>query len=201
MVAGGRPNRHRHQGQSGVVALTGYVPSFAAKYRAELAAKQVSGVTAVANDLAVRLPGGGVSTDPQIARAALAALERELPRAGQNVKPIVREGHVVLEGTVEWHYEREAAERAVRHVPGVLSVGNSIAIKPRIAPTEIKRKIEEAFRRNAGIDAQQIAVEASGSEVTLRGRVRSWAERDQAELSAWSAPGISMVRNDIVVQT
>jgi osmotically-inducible protein OsmY len=185
----------------GVVALTGYAASAHEKYRAEAAVKRVKGVAAVANDLAVRAPLGGMPTDPEIARDAVAALKLELPVIWEDIRPIVKEGHVALEGTVEWHNQRQRAESAVRHLRGVLSVRNSISLKPRLAATEIKHKIEEAFRRSAIIDAQKVIVDAHGSEVTLRGEVRSWAEHDQAQQTAWAAPGVLTVKNEITVRT
>lgn len=183
-----------------VVTLTGYAASYQEKYRAEASVKRVLGVAAVANDLAVRAPLGGMPTDPEIARDAVAALKWELPLAWENIKPIVKEGHVGLEGAVDWHYERARAEAAVRRLRGVMSVRNSISLKHRVAAPEIRHKIEDAFRRNAIIDAQKIAVEGRGSEITLRGEVRSWAERDQAEQTAWAAPGVATVKNEITVR-
>src|SRR5487761_364552 len=118
----------------GVVMLTGYAASAHEKYRAEEAVKRITGVTAVANDLAVRAPLGGMPTDPEIARDAVVALKVVLPLDWENIKPIVKEGHVVLEGTVEWHDQRERAEGAVRRLRGVLSVRNSVGLKPRVAP-------------------------------------------------------------------
>ena len=185
----------------GVVTLTGYARSDYEKHRAEAAVKRVLGVAAVANDLAVRAPLGQKPTDPEIARDAVTALKIELPFVWESIKPIVREGHVGLEGTVEWHDQRERAEAAVRRLRGVMSVRNSISLKPRVALGEIKHKIEDAFRRNAIIDAQRITVDALGGEVTLRGEVRSWAERDQAQQSAWAAPGVSHVKNELIVRT
>jgi osmotically-inducible protein OsmY len=186
---------------NGVVTLTGYATSAYEKYRAEAAVKRVAGVAAIANDLAVRWPlGSGRPTDPEIARDALGALKIELPLAWENIKPVVKEGHVGLEGTVDWHYERERAEAAVRHVRGVLSVRNSISLKPRTTPLEIKHKIEDAFRRNALIDAENITIDARGGEITLRGAVRSWAERDEAQHAAWAAPGVATVHNEITVR-
>lgn len=185
----------------GVVTLTGYAASAHEKYRAEVAVKRVRGVAAVANDLAVRAPLGGMPTDPEIARDAALALKLELPFVWEDIKPIVKQGHIALEGTVEWHNQRERAEAAVRHLRGVLSVRNSISLKPRVAPTEIKHRIEDAFRRNAILDAQKITVDSRGSEVTLRGEVRSWAEHDQAQQTAWAAPGVLTVKNEITVRT
>jgi osmotically-inducible protein OsmY len=185
----------------GIVALAGYVGSSFEKYRAEAAVKRIAGVRAVANDLAVRAPKGGMPTDPEIARNAVAALKAALPLVWEDIKPLVHEGHVGLEGTVRWHYERESAEAAVRQVPGVVSVRNSIGLKPRIFTAEIKREIEEAYRRNAVLDAEGITVDARGGEVTLRGEVRSWAEHDQAQQIAWSAPGVNSVRNELAIRT
>lgn len=187
--------------RGGVVTLTGYAASYQEKFRAEAVVKGVLDVAAVANDLAVRPPLGGMPTDPDIARDAVAALKWELPLAWDHIKTIVKEGHVALEGTVDWHYERELAESAVRRLRGVMGVRNSITLKKRVAVPELKHKIEAAFKRNAIIDAQKIVVEGHGSEVTLRGQVRSWAERDQAEATAWAAPGVVTVKNEITIRT
>jgi osmotically-inducible protein OsmY len=186
--------------KDGVVTLTGYVSRLVEKYRAEGAIKRVIGVIAVANDIEVQPPAGEV-TDPEIARRAVAALRNELPWSWQNIEPLVHQGRVALEGTVEWNVQREIAEKALHRIPGVISVRNSIRVEPRTAPTDIKRKIEAAFHRNAQIDANSVSVEARGAEVTLRGTVRSWAERDQALRVAWSAPGITRVQDEIVIRS
>lgn len=186
---------------AGEVTLSGFVDSYLAKYHAEIATRRIKGVHAVANDIVVR-PLSSAPTDPEIARAAVEALKTELPVAWEDIKPVVKDGHVGLEGSVEWHYQRERAEGAVRALAGVVSVRNSIKIRPAaLAPENIKHRIEEAFRRLAQIDADRIVVDTSGSEVSLRGEVRSWSERDQAQRSAWSAPGVTHVKNELTVRS
>jgi osmotically-inducible protein OsmY len=169
------------------------------KYQAEADAKRVAGVIAVANDLDVRLPGVDERPDPDVARDAIDRIKAELPYTWDRIRVIAKSGWLTLEGEAEWNYQRERAEEAVRRVRGVKGVTNSIQVKPRVAPMEIRRKIEEALRRAAEIDASRVTVETTGSEVILRGTVRSWAERQEAERAAWAAPGVAKVDNRIIV--
>jgi osmotically-inducible protein OsmY len=112
---------------------------------------------------------------------------------------LARDGSITLEGEVAWNYQREQAEQLVRDVPGVRAVTNAIEIRPQLEAADIQRKIGEAFKRNAAIDASRVSAQANGSEVILRGKVRSWAERAEAERAAWSAPGVTNVDNRINV--
>jgi osmotically-inducible protein OsmY len=185
--------------KSGVVTLTGFVHSYSHKLQAEEDAKRVTGVSGVANDIEVRLPSADVRPDPEIARDVVSELRLQLPFSWEKLKAVVKNGWVTLEGEAEWNYQRERAEQAVRHVKGVIGVSNLIKLKPSVAAADIKRKIEEAFKRNAEIDANRIQVRTSGSEVILEGTVRSWAERQEAERVAWSAPGVAKVEDRIII--
>lgn len=183
----------------GEVSLSGFVHDYHQRYLAELAVKQVKGVTAVANDLEVKLLSSA-PTDPEIARAAVVALKLELPMAWEQIKPTVNRGSISLEGNVEWQYQREAAERAMQRLRGVLNVSNSIKVKPSLTADNIKSRIEESLRRLAQLDASRITVDTHGSEVTLQGQVRSWQEREEALRTAWSAPGVTNVTNELAVR-
>jgi osmotically-inducible protein OsmY len=183
----------------GVVTLAGFTKSYTDKYEAEAAAKRVAGVVGVANDIEVRLPALDERPDPDIARDAVAAIKSHLPISSERIKVVVKNGWVTLEGQAEWQYQRNTAETSVRRIKGVKGVTNSIVLKPRAEPNEIKKKIQEAFKRNAEVDANRITVEANGSEVILKGSVRSWIEREEAERAAWAAPGVTKVEDRIVV--
>jgi osmotically-inducible protein OsmY len=186
--------------KDGVVVLAGYVTSYAQKFQAEADVKRVAGVTGVANDIEVRLPAIDKKPDPDIARDAVSTLKLQLPFVHENIKVVVRDGWVTLEGSTEWQYMKERAENAVRHVLGVRGVTNTMSVKPKVAPIDIKRKIEEAFKRSAEIDANRIIVETRDGVVTLKGTVHTWFERKEAERAAWAAPGVTKVEDKIQIQ-
>ena len=185
--------------KDGVVTLSGPVESYAEKLAAERAALRVTGVKAVVNDLEVKLPNSSERTDEDIARAAVNALEWTSGIPSDNIKVSVDNGWITLKGSVDWQYQRTAAEDAVRYLWGVKGVINLIEVKPVVSKTIVKEKIEEALKRDAELDAQRIQVEASGSKVILKGTVHSWFERQEAERVAWEAPGVTKVENQIAV--
>jgi osmotically-inducible protein OsmY len=183
-----------------VVTLTGYVPTYAQKYHAERIAERVTGVRGIAEELKVTVPNDLVRTDTDIARAIIAALDWHV-EVPDTVKVKVETGWVTLDGTVEWQFQRVAAEKAARYLTGVKGINNLINVKPKMASAfEVSKSIKAAFQRNAQLDAEKIAVLAQDGKVTLKGTVRSWTEREDAERAAWGAPGVKIVDDQLAVR-
>lgn len=194
-----QPNEIGVAVKDGIVTLLGFVDSYTKRWAAEEAAHRVRGVKAVVNELEVRFAGVGERTDPEIAAAAVRALQWDAFLSPEKIEVTVSKGWVTLKGEVEWHYQRDDAERVVRRISGVKGVSNLLTVKPRIKPEDLKKKIEQALVRSAQTDASRITVEVDGSKVILKGTVRAFAEKQEAERAAWSAPGVTAVDNRIMI--
>lgn len=184
---------------TGVVTLTGVVPSYFQKQNTERIIKRVAGVRAVANDIEVRLPNSTERNDSDIAQAALNALKWDTSVPDENVKVAVTKGWVTLEGNVDWNYQRESCEKVIEKLIGVKGVTNRIVVAPHVKSRDVKSEIKAALHRYAELESRNIEVDSTDSTVTLRGQVRSWAERKEAETAAWMAPGVTQVKNEIIV--
>jgi len=185
--------------KSGVVTLSGTVESFGQKHAAERAVERVAGVRAVAEELHVRPATAHRQDDTDIAHAAVNALASNIEIPARKITVKVEGGWITLTGVVDWNFQRLAAEFAVRYLPGVKGLLNLVEVKPAVSPAEVKAKIDAALKRNAELDAERITVDAADGKVTLKGNVRSWTERVDAEHAAWAAPGVREVDDRLVV--
>jgi osmotically-inducible protein OsmY len=193
-----QPNEIGVSVKDGVVTLTGWVNSYLKRWAAEDAAHRVGGVKAVANDIEVKL--FSERTDADIAEAAIRALQWDASVPAEKIQVTVSKGWVTLKGEVNWNFEKQDAERVVRRLTGVKGVSNLITVKPSTTPLELKKRIEDALVRNAKVDANKITVEVQGSKAILKGAVRAWVEKEEAERVAWLAPGVTSVENRITFE-
>src|SRR3984885_8212613 len=193
-----QPNEIGVSVKNGLVTLTGWVDSYLKKWAAEDAVHRVADVKAVANDIEVKL--FGERTDPDIAEAAIRALQLCPSVPPDNIQVTVSKGWVTMRGEVNWNFEKQDAERVVRRLTGVKGVSNLITVKPSTTPSELKKRIEEGLVATAKVDANTITIEVQGSKAILKGAVRAWVEKEEAERVAWLAPGVTSVENRITVE-
>jgi len=185
--------------KDGIVTLTGIVDSYWKKLAAENTVKKVAGVTGVVQKIEVRFSESNKRKDIDIAEAIQNAFKWSVLVPKDKIKIKVENGWVTLEGDVEWEYQKSAALRAVEKLEGVAGVTNNVRVTPKAAPSEIKQKIKSAFLRNASLDSDTVTVSVDGSTVRLSGKVRSFAEKKEAERQAWLAPGVTKVVNEIEI--
>lgn len=183
----------------GVVTLSGHVPNFAQKFLAESAVKRVHGVRGIAEELEVDLGSADVLSDEEIAKRAATALEFSVLAPLGKIQVKVEKGWLTLTGQVEWDYQRTSAIGHLRHLRGVRGVSNAITVKPRVSIPDVERRIEDALRRSAEVEAKTIQVKVTDGKVTLEGKVHSWADRQAVEHAAWSAPGVHLVNDHLRV--
>ena len=184
----------------GTVTLNGFVGSYGEKWDAFNATKRVRGVRAIADDIKIKLSYASDRTDSDIAADAANQIKWNTTIPAGSVQVTVREGWITLEGVVEWRYQYMAAQDVIKYLPGVKWVTNLITIKPKLAPVNIETSIKAAIERNALLNAKNIQVEASGGKVILRGMVRYYTEREEAERVAWAAPGVFSVDNQLKLE-
>ncbi len=186
--------------KDGTVTLNGYATSAAEKWEAVQATKRVVGVKAIADDIEIKLAETFINTDSDIAAAAIHHIDwfTTIPRG--SVKVTVRNGWITLDGEVDWQYLKIAAGHFLHHLSGVKGVSNDISIKPRLSVSEVATDIKAAFKRSAMLDANKIQIDVTGSKVTLKGKVRNYAEFDEAERAVWAASGVLTVDNQLSVQ-
>lgn len=184
---------------NGVVTLSGHVNNYAQKVSAERAVKAVKGVRALAEEIQVRLDKGAGTADDTIANRALNIIDWSSDLPVGAVKVIVENGWVSLEGQVEWQYQKEIVERAVRKLSGVVGVDNRLTLRPRVDVGDIQKRIEEALKRNAEVDAKGIHIKVEGNVVKLEGKVHLWRERQIVERAAWSVPGVNKVEDHLLI--
>jgi osmotically-inducible protein OsmY len=183
----------------GIVTLSGHVDSYAEKAAVEDAVKRIDGVRGIAQEVEVRLPGDKQAADDQIAKRALDIMAWDSTIPAGKVRVKVQSGIVTLSGDVDWYYQKDDAERSVRKLTGVKALVNSIRVLPNTKAIDVKNRIEAALKRNAEMEANAIRVSAADGHVTLSGKVKTYYERELAERTAWSAPGVTMVNDQIVV--
>ena len=182
-----------------VVTLSGAAASYAEKMAAERAAQSVKGVLGVAQNIEVR-PFGDVGVDDdEIAKRAVRTLEWDVMVPNERIKIRVEDGHVTLTGEVDWKYQRDASERAVRNLYGVRAFNNQIKLKARVQPSDVHRRIEDALDRQAQIDGRNIQVKVEGGRVSLEGKVNAWADRAVIERAAWGAHGVTAVEDRVTI--
>lgn len=184
--------------RDGIVTLNGTVPTYWQKVEAEKAVKRLSGVRAVANELTVELPEEHRRDDVDIARAASEALawHSDLP---DTLKVSVSNRRLTLDGTVDWQFQKQEAERAVKYVTGLKGVTNDIRIRETPKVSDVRERIRKELERTVDMEANRIAIDTSDGRVVLSGTVHSWYEDDAARRAAWSVPGVRAVDDRLVV--
>jgi osmotically-inducible protein OsmY len=185
--------------EKGVVTLTGHVANYVEKLAAERAVKRVKGVKAIAQEIEVRFSNQPKRSDDEIAQRALDILTWSVQVPADSIQVKVEKGWITLTGAVEWQYQKQAAESAVRHLSGILGVSNMIGIEPHVAAADVHRKIMDSLKRNAEVEADSIRVVVDNGKVILEGKVKAWYERNLAERAAWSAPGVKAVEDRLSI--
>ncbi|MDP9857563.1 osmotically-inducible protein OsmY [Agrobacterium tumefaciens] len=178
---------------AGVATLTGHVPTYMQKASVESIVLRVKGVKGLAEEIEVRPFSANLTADDEIAKRAVSTIKWNTVVPDDAVNVQVEKGWITLRGAVEWRYQREAAADAIRPLSGVRGVTNWIEVKPKVSVADVKKRIEDALKRNAEVEAQKIKINVADGQVILEGQVDAWSERQAAERAAWAAPGVRSV--------
>lgn len=193
---------HAHIGvaaKGGVVTLSGFVSNYAQKMAAEHAAERVAGVQGIAEELKVRYPNAPKTSDDEIARRILDVFAWDITIPTDKVTVTVERGWVALSGKLDWNYQKEAARKAAGRIAGVIGISNKIEVDNILSVDNVRERIMAAFKRSSASDASALSVTADGHTIKLSGNVHGWHERQIAERTAWAAPGVNFVQDDMVV--
>ena len=185
--------------KDGIVTLSGHVGSYVEKIIAERSVQRIKGVRGIAQEIEVRFPDEKKTADDQIAKRVLDILAWDATVPNGSIQVKVQKGWVTLSGKVDWQFQRISAANAIRKLSGVIGVTNNIEVQPKVHATDIKNSIETALKRSAEVETNGIRIQVDGTKVVLDGKVHSWFERGAAERAAWSVPGVSSVRDNLVV--
>jgi len=185
--------------EDGVVTLSGHVPNYSQKQAVERAVARVKGVHGIAESIEVRYPGGSGMADDEIARRAINTLKWGTLIPDGKVLVKVENGWVTLTGKLDWNYQKVGAAGALRDLKGVTGISNLIELVPRVSSKDVKKRIEEALKRNAHLEASGISVDVTGNKVTLKGSVKAWSERRLVEQAAWATPGVTTVSDQLTI--
>lgn len=183
----------------GIVTLSGHVPSYSQKQAVERAVARVKGVRGIAEEIEVRYPGSHGTSDDEIAKRAINTLKWSTMVPDDKVQVKVQEGWVTLTGKLDWNYQKTGAADAVHGLKGVTGISNEIELRPRVSAGDVKKRIEDALRRSAHVEANAIQIDVAGNKVTLKGHVKAWSERKLVEQAAWATPGVTMVSDQLTI--
>ncbi len=185
--------------EDGIVTLSGHVPNFSQKQAVERVVARVKGVRGIAEEIEVRYPGGSGIADDEIARRVLDTLKWSTQVPDGKVQVTVQKGWVTLSGKLDWNYQKVGAANAIGDLNGVTGVTNKITIRPQVTSLDVRKRIEEALKRSAEVEARDITIDVAADKVTLKGRVKTWNERWLVEDTAWATPGVTHVSDELGV--
>jgi osmotically-inducible protein OsmY len=186
--------------ENGIVTLSGHVPNYSQKMAVERLVSHLKGVRGIAEEIEVRYPGSGPGmSDDEIAARVVNTLKWSTLVPDNKVHVTVQKGWVTLSGKLDWNYQKTGAADAIHDIKGVVGITNQIELVPRVSSVDVKKRIEEALKRNALVESDGIKVDVAGNKVTIKGRVKAWSERKLVEQAVWATPGVTTVSDQLMI--